>query len=407
MEESECDFGEVEDTKSSIRPQALAVPAADTGVSHDPPASSLHKTNAWQYEVSDDRYESPPLFSQLRYHIILKGLELRNIEAMKGQLTDKFLQQFKANVKNIFIKRIKGGQSANAYIGFQYDYEAYKVLKQGASIKMALSDLRGGLGIPEQKATELFAYLIKKNEEIIRQQAQKYQAMRQRSPSDSSREKRSKMSVKEYRPQDTYRRERSNSRSSHRRHSSISRRRSRSAEKYRKVFVPESNTRESRHDRSSSRRRKDSSDYERDSRSSSSRSISRGKNKRVFEPSSKSFNVKEKSQGYSISQLEEGEIISKKAAGSRLCYAYGIPFKTTTNDVLDELKHRGLTLPKDMEFIKQGNLMSDVDNGNNYLRMKFDKQDYIKELMRKEVKILGQYILIIQCEHEVLLIWEL
>jgi len=38
--------------------------------------------------------------------------------------------------------------------------------------------------------------------------------------------------------------------------------------------------------------------------------------------------------------------------------------------------------------------------------MKFDKQEYIKDLQRKEVKILGRNLLIMQCEHEVLLIWE-
>jgi len=343
MDESEVDFDEVEEPKSAIRPQALQAPVSNSQV----PNTGANKNTIWQYEVSNDLCENPPLFSQLRYHVILKGLELGNIEAMRAQLADKYMQEFNVNAKNIFIKRMEGGRFANAYIGFQYDYEAYKILKQGSVIKMSLAELKGGIGTPKLEVTELFDYLIKKNEEIIKQQMVKYQPIaKKRSPSENPRKRSSEMKVKEYRPQ--VKNNRSGSRSPYRgRRHSGNRRRSRSADKYRKVFVPES----SREDRY----REKSYSKEKHGRSSYSRSGSRERSKRVFESSGRSFNTQERSFKVHSNQLEEGEISSNKGPVSRTCYVYGVPFSATTGDVVNELNRRGLAQPRDFQFIKKGN----------------------------------------------------
>jgi hypothetical protein len=392
MEESELDFGEVEEAKSAIRSQALSVPATNTG---------SNKNSSWQYEVNNDPYENPPLFSQLRYHVILKDLELRNIEDMRAQLVEKYMKEFNVNTKNIFIKKIDRGCSANAYIGFQYDYEAYSILKQGNNIRLPLAELKGDIGAPKVQVTELFDYILKKNEEVIRQQMLKYQTIaRKRFPSESSKKKSSEVKIKEYRPQ--VQNNRTRSRSSYKRDNS-SRRRSRSADKYRKVYIPEKNSREDRYrERSYSKEQ-----YRRNPRSSYSRSSSCEKSRRAFEPSVKSFNTQERSFKVYANQLEEGEISSgNRGTVYNTCYVYGIPFKARTGDVVKELKRRGLALPKDLQFIKKGNQQVTVIDDTEYLRMKFDKQEYIKDLQRREVKILGQHVLAIQCENEVLLVWE-
>lgn len=444
MEEPECDFGEVEDTKSSIRPQALLV--QNTEVSHQTNTASI----AWQYNVSTDSYDNPPLFSQLRSHIILKGLEFRGIDGMKTKLADEYMQQYNINAKNIYIKKYEGGIAADAYIGFSYDYEGYKILKEGNKIQVPLVDKKGGLGIPNFQVNELFDYLIKKNEGIIKQQMEKYQNMSRRGTVQFRNEKYERTEDRDYdqRKHNAYHRKSESRDYDRRRFENIERRyyspkrspshsysrgHSQSIERQRKVFIPDrpkdelyrsnyrerSNSSEYRRSRYSPRefRRQDYNKYERStSRSpykrqrSRSTSYERGRKRYEYKPSDsprRSFNLKERQTNPDYippAQLEEGEIDTNKSS-SKTCYALGIPINATKDDVLHELSCQNLPLPKQLRFFKKGNLRPMLEDGCDYLRMDYERQDYIDDLLKSNFKVLGHCTLLIQCESEVCL-WD-
>ena len=115
-------------------------------------------------------------FSQLRVHVMVKGIQLtRGIGTMKEMISREFHKKYGVQpiTEEIYLKK-NSSASATAYVGFQYDYEAYKVVSNPVTIELPLIDKKGETGVPECEIPTLFKYFLDKNEVTLREQLQKY-----------------------------------------------------------------------------------------------------------------------------------------------------------------------------------------------------------------------------------------
>jgi len=458
MEDGDYEFGEVEGNASAIRPEAIMPQATvPTEQPQQKTSFSLPQKPIWQYEVSKDPYEDPPLFSQLRYHIIVKNLYGRSIDNMREDLAEEYRRKLNARAKNIFIKLADAtvaGSSNNgacAYVGFQYDYEAFKVINSGNKIDVPLYSKQGERGTPDFLVTDMFNYLIQKVGPILEQQARaRMGGERKKSISDEKHDFKEKPLEEEYkkghnleRQSESERRRKSpheiyaspqhekyyHHRSRSREEKSKSRSPIRKSQIYEKRSPPHSEHRSDRHfggqkekspmkyqrkysrsrsisysrsprrekfehsrsphempirqySRSHSREeyqkrgepmktRRPDEHYEKYEQKYRSHSRSRsGSNRplREFRPkeSSKDFHEDRRAKQHHFSdsppasnnypqntqQLEEGEIPSKYV--NKTCYVFGIPYKTTIEDISKEISRRGLYPPKSIDTLKKG-----------------------------------------------------
>lgn len=160
----------------SVAPSASqGAAAASQSQNAQKPASSA---------VIEAESDEDPMLSQIRVHVLLKGIKPnRGMGSMKEMIAREYFK--KAGVKaarektknkdlEIYLKNMPDG-SVTAHVGFEHDYEGYKVATSKISLELPLLSKGGGLGNPECEITELFKYLISKSESALKEQMQQWE----------------------------------------------------------------------------------------------------------------------------------------------------------------------------------------------------------------------------------------
>ena len=182
-DDAEYAFEEVQADKSAIQcqpvqtiPSTTAIPVAEPQ-NQPPPSTDPNPSPAKftrRFEETKESPEDPPLFSQLRVHIILKGLLVsKEPEANKDLVIREYGTKYGVEVTNAYFKRQPDG-SATAYVGFKYDYEAFKVITNKNMVEFPLVTKKGERGTPEYEVTELFNFWMGKTEALLDEQMRRY-----------------------------------------------------------------------------------------------------------------------------------------------------------------------------------------------------------------------------------------
>lgn len=188
--EDEYEYEEVPANQSSIQPQTQPVaPANPPAKSSDPPPPDSQQQSQksapipskpdpvpQKYNTTfvEEKRDEPPLFSQLRVHLVLKGIHAsKGVEAMKELIAGEYERRYGVNAVNVYIRR-HVDSSATVYVGFRYDYEAYKVISAPNTLELPLAEKKGDRGTPVYEITDLFNYLLSKMRAVLQEQAKKY-----------------------------------------------------------------------------------------------------------------------------------------------------------------------------------------------------------------------------------------
>ena len=193
IEDNEVSFEEVKAGKSSIQHPAIVLPTpppiSNNQIIANPPAPPPSKqgqnsevppekqgNTKQDHEDKKERVDEHPLFSQLRVHILVKGIQLiKGVNTMKDIIVQEYYDKYKVKVvkEDMYLKKLPDG-SATAYVGFRYDYEAYKVITSENIIQLPLIDLHGDKGTPKYEITELYRHFLKSSEGLLKEQMRRF-----------------------------------------------------------------------------------------------------------------------------------------------------------------------------------------------------------------------------------------
>ena len=394
------------------------------------------------------------MHSQLRVHLLVKGIELtKGVGPMKDMITHEYYDKYKVMAvrDDMYLKKMPD-TSATAYVGFMYDYEAFKVIQSENRIELPLLSKKGGLGIPEYEITPLFQYLIDNIEPSLREQLRRYNHQRLPAQTDFQQRQQVKRSVdpipqshnepaildkpssrlRDSSPRHNYER-RENRRSYHE-----ERVRSRSRSKRRSSRRSESNRRprhESEYGGPYSRGRKDdrsgpsisysnSRSYSRDSRKprehisqyrhSPNRKYSeeyhethRSAEGRHHLPYDRPYDYRSP-RHRSRSPKYQSRIGDYSGSDGYPCYIFGIPFDARHEDIIHEFSKKNWSFSKNIEFSKNGksikmyHLIEDEKGIKcDYAKINMGNKDSAERLAVEGIEVFSHPLLVIQARENV------